>query len=88
GRMFGVPAPIAPMVGRREERAALTAALDVARLVTLTGAAGVGKTRLAVDWLGSDAVAGEDYIWFVNVGDEVDGTVAPVIASAVGAPDA
>lgn len=88
GRMFGVPAPIAPMVGRREERAALTAALDVARLVTLTGAAGVGKTRLAVDWLGSDAVAGEDYIWFVNVGDEVDGTVAPLIASAVGAPDA
>ncbi len=48
------------LVGRREERAALTAALDVARLVTLTGAAGVGKTRLAVDWLGSDAVAGED----------------------------
>jgi predicted ATPase len=88
GRLFGVPAPIAPMVGRREERAALTAALDVARLVTLTGAAGVGKTRLAVDWLGSDAVAGEDHIWFVNVGDEVDGTVAPAIASAVGAPDA
>lgn len=88
GRLFGVPAPIAPLVGRREERAALTAALDVARLVTLTGAAGVGKTRLAVDWLGSDAVAGEDHIWFVNVGDEVDGTVAPAIASAVGAPDA
>lgn len=94
GRMFGVPAPIAPMVGRREERAALTAALDVARLVTLTGAAGVGKTRLAVDWLGSDAVAGEDHIWFVNVGvgvdvgGEPDATVAEVIASAVGAPDA
>jgi predicted ATPase/DNA-binding SARP family transcriptional activator len=85
-RRSGIPAPIAGMVGRREERAALTAALDVARLVTVTGAAGVGKTRLAVDWLGSDAVTGEEHVWFVGLGGSDDERVAGVIASAVGAP--
>jgi predicted ATPase len=36
-------------VGRREELAALAKALDAARLVTLTGTGGVGKSRLAVE---------------------------------------
>lgn len=87
-RRRGVPAPIAGIVGRREERAALTAALDVSRLVTLTGAAGVGKTRLVVDWLGGDAVAGEEHIWFVDLSG-VDGDRAgEVIAASVGAAGA
>lgn len=86
GRVFGVPAPIAKMVGRRDERAALTAALDVARLVTLTGAAGVGKTRLVVDWLGGGAASREEHVWFVGLG-EAEAT-AEVIASTIGAPHA
>lgn len=36
-----------PLVGRAEEAAALRAALHPGRLVTLTGEAGIGKTRLA-----------------------------------------
>lgn len=90
GRVYGVPAPIAKMVGRRDERAALTAALDVARLVTLTGAAGVGKTRLVVDWLGGGAASREEHVWFVGLGGAaatVEAT-AEVIASATGAPHA
>ncbi|HWS52184.1 MAG TPA: NB-ARC domain-containing protein [Microbacterium sp.] len=86
-RRRGVPAPIAAIVGRREERASLTAALDVARLVTLTGTAGAGKTRLAVDWLSSEAVASEDHIWFVSVGQSDDDRVSDEIASVVGAPE-
>jgi predicted ATPase len=36
-------------VGRKRERAAVLAALGKARLVTLVGPGGVGKTRLAVE---------------------------------------
>ncbi len=52
----------APLVGRSEELAALTSALDeaaatrLARLVTVVGDAGVGKSRLTTEFL--DAVAG------------------------------
>lgn len=86
-RRQGLPSPIAVMIGRRDERAAITAALDVARLITLTGAAGVGKTRLAVDWLSSDAAAGEEHIWFVAVGGLDGDRFGERIAATVGSPD-
>ncbi|MDQ0728444.1 hypothetical protein [Microbacterium sp. W4I20] len=86
-RRRGIPAPIAGIVGRRDERAALTAAFDVARLITLTGPAGVGKTRLAVDWVGSEAVAGEEHIWFVGPGASADEQVGERIAAVVGAAE-
>lgn len=45
-----LPAPLTALVGREADLAELTAALvhDTARLITLTGLAGAGKTRLAV----------------------------------------
>jgi transcriptional regulator with XRE-family HTH domain len=49
--MAELPAPLGFMLGRDTERAELRALLasGTQRLVTLTGLAGVGKTRLAVD---------------------------------------
>ena len=44
-----LPGLTAPLVGRTGEVAALVTALDAHRLVTVTGPAGVGKTRLAVE---------------------------------------
>jgi predicted ATPase len=46
-----LPAPTTPIVGRDDEIAALSEliAADDARLVTLTGPGGVGKTRLALE---------------------------------------
>ena len=43
-----LPAPLTSLVGRRNETSEVTALLGAHRLVTLTGPAGVGKTRLAL----------------------------------------
>lgn len=43
----GTPALIAPLVGREVELAELVDALDLDRVITLTGSGGCGKTRLA-----------------------------------------
>jgi non-specific serine/threonine protein kinase len=47
----GLPVPVAPLIGRERETTELAALLTEsgARLVTLTGPGGVGKTRLAVE---------------------------------------
>lgn len=49
-RAEAFPAPLSSFVGRRDERAALEGLLaSGARLVTLTGPGGIGKTRLATE---------------------------------------
>jgi DNA-binding SARP family transcriptional activator len=49
GAPGNLPSLTTAMVGRAEEVAAVTAALDGQRLVTVVGVAGVGKTRLALE---------------------------------------
>ena len=48
-RLHNLLAPLTSFLGREQEQAALEQLLGQARLITLTGAAGVGKTRLAVE---------------------------------------
>lgn len=43
------PAPLLPLLGRRAEVEDLVARLQTARLITLVGAPGIGKTRLALE---------------------------------------
>jgi predicted ATPase/DNA-binding SARP family transcriptional activator len=47
----GLPTPLTSFVGRIEELTVLASALADNRLVTLTGPAGSGKTRLAIEFL-------------------------------------
>lgn len=49
GTEGSLPRPRSSLIGRESEVAAVEAALGAHRLVTLTGTAGVGKTRLAVE---------------------------------------
>jgi predicted ATPase/DNA-binding NarL/FixJ family response regulator len=48
GPVRALPAEVTSFVGRRRELAEIRELLGIARLVTLTGSGGIGKTRLAV----------------------------------------
>ena len=80
------PAYLTGLVGRAQETAQLrTLLLDrAARLVTLTGPGGVGKTRLAVQ-VATELDAGFDEVAFVEFAPVRDhDRVAPRIAEALG----
>ena len=79
-----LPALLTSFVGRRLELIELGELLTETRLVTLTGAGGSGKTRLAIE-LGRQVLDGyPDGVWFVDLRG-VDGSgVAPLITSTLG----
>ena len=60
-----LPASTTRFVGRTRDVEELLALIDESRLVTLTGAGGAGKTRLAVETLA--AVRRRDGVWFVEL---------------------
>lgn len=77
-----VPAPASSFVGRAAELAGLGAALAAYRLVTLTGPAGVGKSRLARE--AARRRADPDGPWLVELAGA--GDPAGVVADALGLP--
>ncbi|AOR35239.1 ATPase [Streptomyces fodineus] len=75
------PAPLTAFVGRSGEIAEVAALLRVARLVTLTGPGGVGKTRLAAEV----AAAADDEVCFVELAPLRDPRVlAQTVLAALG----
>jgi predicted ATPase/class 3 adenylate cyclase len=82
-----LPVPATPFLGRESELAAVGELLaqDTVRLLTLTGAGGSGKTRLALQ---SVAAAGEEYpqgVWWVPLAEVSDpADVLPAAARALG----
>ncbi len=64
--MSSLPAPLTRFVGREAELSEATALLAEARLLTLTGPGGAGKTRLAVRLAASVADEFPDGVWFVD----------------------
>ncbi len=82
-----LPAPITSFIGREWEVATVATRLRApeVRLVTLTGAGGIGKTRLAIQIAGALHDAFPQGIWFVNLAPINDpDLVIPTIAQAFG----
>jgi predicted ATPase/DNA-binding CsgD family transcriptional regulator len=85
GRLRG---ELSGFVGRRSELAGIRKALGGARLVTLCGPGGIGKTRLAVRAAWEARRAFGDGIWLVELAGLGDpALLAPEVARAVGLLD-
>jgi predicted ATPase/DNA-binding SARP family transcriptional activator len=62
-----LPTPLTGLIGRERELADVQRLLSRARLLTLTGAGGSGKTRLAVEAARRARPAYADGVWFVDL---------------------
>jgi predicted ATPase/DNA-binding SARP family transcriptional activator len=79
-----LPAPLTSFVGREREVAQVEDLLSHARLVTLTGSGGSGKTRLALE-TALRAQGTVDGVWLVELAGLADPTlVAQAVAAALG----
>ena len=83
--MNNLPEFVSSFVGREHELAHIRALVSDNRLVTLTGAGGAGKTRLAVQVAAELLDGSGDGVWFVDLAPLADpGLVAESVAKAVG----
>jgi predicted ATPase/DNA-binding CsgD family transcriptional regulator len=84
-RTHNLPEPATSFIGREAEIAACVESLSVNQLVTLTGAGGCGKTRLALEVASQTAVLYEDGAWWVDLAPVNDpALVAAVSGRALG----
>ncbi|WP_433602482.1 ATP-binding protein [Nocardia sp. CA-135953] len=84
GVVGNLPAELTSFVGRRAELLNLKRALSTKRLVTLRGAGGVGKTRLALRTAALSHRAFRDGVWFVDISPLRDPELlAPTVATAL-----
>jgi hypothetical protein len=84
-----LPLQLTGFVGRERELGEVAALLGTARLVTLTGPGGVGKTRLALqaaaDTLEADGAPYPDGVWLAELGALAEPALVPAaVAGAVG----
>lgn len=77
GPLPGLPLPLTRLVGRDDELAAIEKALAGARLLTLTGTGGVGKTRLALAAAADLAGGFPDGACFVELAPLADADLLP-----------
>ncbi len=83
--LHGFPVSMTSFVGRRGEISALNDLLEESRVVTLTGAGGFGKTRLASEVATLNVDRWRDGAWFVDLAEVKDPAVVPMtIAGALG----
>jgi predicted ATPase/class 3 adenylate cyclase len=87
-RPHNLPLQLTSFVGREEEIAEVEQLLHQARLLTLTGPGGSGKTRLALEVAAELLTRFQDGACFVDLSPVTDPTlVAAVVANALGVPE-
>ena len=83
-----LPVQLTSFIGRGAELVELQRIVAENRLVTLTGAGGVGKTRLAVQVATEMAGRYRDGVWYVDLAPVIDPELLPLAAArAFGLPD-
>jgi predicted ATPase/class 3 adenylate cyclase/DNA-binding CsgD family transcriptional regulator len=83
-----LPQQFTSFVGRGPQLAEVGKLLAASRLVTLTGAGGVGKTRLAIEVADQLATEYADGVWYVDLAPIADpGGVPLAVVRALGLPD-
>ncbi|MFJ8814731.1 BTAD domain-containing putative transcriptional regulator [Amycolatopsis thermoflava] len=88
GPRSNLPVPLTDLVGREAAVREVRQALEHARLVTLTGPGGVGKTRLALEAAGG--LAAPDGVWLVELaglGERGPARPAEAVAAVLGVRD-
>jgi predicted ATPase len=80
-----LPVRLTSFVGREEELAAVGGLVGEGRLVTLTGAGGAGKTRLAVEFAAAAAGDFSDGVWLAELAGIAEAELVPsVVMAALG----
>jgi predicted ATPase/class 3 adenylate cyclase/DNA-binding CsgD family transcriptional regulator len=83
-----LPPQFTSFIGRGVQLSEVRKLLGQNRIVTLTGAGGVGKTRLAVEVANQSAPEYADGVWYVDLAPLTDPELMPVaVARALGLPD-
>jgi predicted ATPase/class 3 adenylate cyclase len=83
-----LPSVLSAFVGREKELADVRELIASARLVTLTGAGGSGKTRLALQAAAEQIGIAADGVWFADLAPLTeDDQVAGAVAAVLGLPD-
>ena len=83
-----IPSQFTTFVGRGPQLIEVRKLLAESRLVTLTGAGGSGKTRLAVQAANQLAAEFADGVWYVDLAPITDPDLVPVtVARPLGLPD-
>jgi non-specific serine/threonine protein kinase len=83
-RTHNLPAPLTSFIGRQREIAELVGRVRTTRLLTLTGAGGCGKTRLALAVARRMSPSFPDGVWLADLSPLTEpGLVAQTVASAL-----
>jgi len=84
-RRTNLPAPLTSFVGRANELAEVRRLLGLTRLLTLTGAGGSGKTRLAQRIAADMLIAYSDGVWYTELAVLADpALIADAVVRALG----
>jgi predicted ATPase/DNA-binding CsgD family transcriptional regulator/transcriptional regulator with XRE-family HTH domain len=82
-RTNNLPSELSSFVGREPQLQELVAVLGTARLVTLTGAGGVGKTRLAYRLARMVLEDYTDFVWLADLASVADGSLVEQVVASV-----
>jgi len=83
GPRHNLPQPLTRFIGREQQLAELRTLLGSARLLTLTGSGGCGKTRLAIQLAAGLAGAYPDGVWLVELAALAEPALVPQAAAQV-----